>query len=315
MIENITFNEEVSVIYAKAFYNCSSLAKLNSDVDGEIHLGNITRIEDSTVTNCKRFVSVDTSSDVTYIGAWAFGRCDALVEVDLGTSVASIGEYAFYYSEQLMYFCEGEGSTSSVANGFIGPYAFSGCVNLLKFNSNEDGVFNLPNGIKYIDTYAFYNCVNIEKLSIDATVTTIGSAAFGNCGGISLISYGGYTEENWNKISVASGNEALGSATKNYYKGTMKLTLDLNGFSWATSGYKIAVVFTIGDNTQWVEMTQVGTLYVCDVPDGFEVSEFRFVRVQGNELVEANIKHQTNTFTTVMNTNYKLTSWTAAEKY
>jgi hypothetical protein len=88
----------------------------------------------------------------------------------------------------------------------------------------------------------------------------------------------------------------------------------LNNFAWATSGYKIAVVFINGEGSQWVEMTKIGNLYVCDIPNGYEVSEFKFVRVQGNELNEANIKHQTNTFTTVMNTNYKLTSWSAAEK-
>ena len=114
---------------------------------------------------------------------------------------------------------------------------------------------------------------------------------------------------------MAEGNEILASATKSYYKGTMQITLDLNGISWATSGYSIAIVFTVGDHSEWVEMTKEGNLYVCEVPDGYEISEFKFVRIQGNELIEANIKHQTNTFTTEMNTNYKLTSWTVAQKY
>ena len=181
-------------------------------------------------------------------------------------------------------------------------------------NSNSDGGFILPTGVTAIGEYAFNNCVNMESISFDATVTSISNNAFANCAGLESVNYGGMTEANWNLISIGTGNDFLKSAERTYYKGTMKITLDLNGFSWATSGYKIAVVFTSGGNSQWVEMTQVGSLYVCDIPDGYETSEFKFVRVQGNELSESNIKHQTNTFTTIMNTKYKLTSWSTAAK-
>ncbi len=196
----------------------------------------------------------------------------------------------------------------------IGAYAFSNCLNLLKI-SGKVGEYTLPAGITSIGEYAFNSCVNMEVLYLDSTIKTIGNYAFINCGGLESVYYGGMTEANWNLISIGIGNDFLKSAERTYYKGTMKITLDLNGFTWATNSYKIAVVFTIDDTSQWVEMTQVGNLYVCDIPDGYEMSVFKFVRVQGNELSEANIKHQTNTFTAIMNTNYKLTSWSTAEKY
>jgi uncharacterized repeat protein (TIGR02543 family) len=230
-----------------------------------------------------RRVTITNDTSIPY---GAFSRCSFIESISFTNQATSIEDYAFYE-----------------------------CRNLLYINSSEIGEFILPNGITKIGKYAFYNCVNIQALRLDGTLMEVGSNAFDKCSSIFYVNYGGMMELNWNLILIGTGNDFLKSAERTYYKGTMKITLNLNGFSWTTSGYKIAVVFMSEGNSQWVEMTQVGSLYVCDIPDSYEMSEFKFVRIQGNELIEANIKYQTNTFTTIMNTNYKLTSWSAAEKY
>ena len=220
-----------------------------------------------------------------------------------------IGSYAFYNCSNLLAVQTGDTIYS------IGSYAFSGCTNLLQLNSNNFGEFIVPNGITTIGNYAFGGVVNMQSIKLDATLTSVGTNAFYNCGGLTAVSYGGMNEDNWNKISISSGNNFLVNATRTYYKGTMTITLSLGSVSWATSGYMLAAIFNNGTSTTLVELAQVGDNYVCDIPNGYEASEFKFVRIQGNELTESNIKHQTNTFITLMNTKYKLTSWSAAEKY
>ena len=121
-------------------------------------------------------------------------------------------------------------------------------------------------------------------------------------------------EDNWNKISISSGNDFLVNATRTYYKGTMTITLSLGSVAWATSGYTLAVVFDNGTSTTIVKLEQNGSNYVCDIPDGYEIATFKFVRIQGSELLAEKITHETNSFDVIMNTAYTLTSWTVATK-
>ena len=336
-ITEIEIPKSVTTIKAGAFQGCNALEKIalpfvgrtrstinyqtESDYSwsggsyylfGYIFGGYYERYNSSTLmpSNGENLVyqgeARDTYSSYYYYNVYYIPS--TLREVNI-TDATGISAYAFYGCTMLTKMSINDGIT------IIGQYAFYNCVNLLQINGEADGSYNIPNGVKTIGTFAFYNCVNIEEISLDATVMSIGENSFENCAGITLLKYGGMTEDNWNAISIGAGNDFLTSASRTYYKGTMKLTLNLNGFSWATSGYTIAVVFNGSNGNQWIEMVLVDGIYVCDIPDGYEDSEFCFVRVQGTVLSDEYIKHQTNTFSTVMNTNYKLTSWSTAEKY
>jgi len=109
----------------------------------------------------------------------------------------------------------------------IGNYAFSGCGSLT-------GV-TLPDGITSISEAAFYGCGSLTSIKIPVSVTSIGKYAFKDCGSltsvtipVSVKSIGYYAflscdsltdvyytgrEEEWNKISIASDNDALLNAT------------------------------------------------------------------------------------------------------
>ena len=274
----------------------------------EIVITDATQISADAFKNCDLIQKITLNEGITSIGASAFYECDSIAELVLPNSATSIGASAFYNCSNLLVLQTGETIYT------IGQSAFSGCTNLLQLNSDNFGEFIIPNGIKTIGHYAFDGVVNMQSIKLDATLTSVGINAFNNCGGLTTVIYGGIDEENWSKISISSGNDLLVNATRTYYKGTMTITLSLGSVSWATSGYTLAVMFDNGTSTTLIKLEQNGDNYVCNIPDGYEVSEFKFVRIQGNDLNEANIKHQTNTFTTEMNTTYQLNSWTVATK-
>ena len=75
--------------------------------------------------------------------------CNAATEIELGTNVTSIGEYAFY-----------------------------GCKQIGKLNSDVTGELIVPDGVTSIGDYAFANMELITKVIVPDTVTEIGEGAF-----------------------------------------------------------------------------------------------------------------------------------------
>ena len=61
----------------------------------------------------------------------------------------------------------------------------------------------------------FVRCYALEEVTIPVTVTKIGSYAFDQCESLKTIRYEG-TEEEWNRIVIAAGNDFLLQATVIY---------------------------------------------------------------------------------------------------
>ncbi|MBQ8427738.1 MAG: leucine-rich repeat domain-containing protein, partial [Clostridia bacterium] len=116
-----------------AFYNCTSLAKVNytGTIDGwaQIEFGDSTAnpiyyaknlyINDILVTDA----NITTA---TKISDYAFDSCESLTSVTIGNSVTSIGTYAFYNCYSLTSVVIGDSVTS------IGYAVFHGCSGLTK---------------------------------------------------------------------------------------------------------------------------------------------------------------------------------------
>ncbi len=82
--------------------------------------------------------------------------------------------------------------------------------------------FVLPANLEEIGNYTFKYCTKITSITIPNSVTSIGVDAFGDCDKLTTVNYMG-TEEEWNNISIASGNSILKSVKINYnYKGNKK---------------------------------------------------------------------------------------------
>lgn len=89
----------------------------------------------------------------------------------------------------------------------VAEMAFDQCDGLKKVIIGE--------GVTKISSCAFQECGNLEEVDIPSTVTVIEVDAFKQCSNLDTVNYNG-TEEQWDDISIASGNSNLKNATINY---------------------------------------------------------------------------------------------------
>lgn len=186
---------------------------------------------------------------VTTIGFWAFDWCESLTTIILPDSIATIEEGAFNYCYNLKELVMSSNisniglgafngcnniqyntfkngkylgnddnpylvlvtSTSQDISSFdvhpstkiIAPCAFYNCYNLTKIA--------LPERVTTIDNYAFDGCANLTEITIPASVIYIDYGAFLSCYRLANICYTG-TQDQWDEISIAEGNNPLISA-------------------------------------------------------------------------------------------------------
>lgn len=122
----------------------------------------------------RTIASIVIPSDVTTIGSYAFYDCSSLTSVTIPNSVTSIGGSAFSNT------------------------------NILRVNSNTNGVVNIPSGVTTISGgSSFSSCRRITSVTIPDSVTTIGSYTF-------------YTCTSLRNVTIGSGVTSIGSAAFAY---------------------------------------------------------------------------------------------------
>ena len=143
--------------------------------------------------------NVIIESGVTTIGGWAFARCDELVSIEIPDTVTSIGDSTFSGCESLT------AATIPVSVTTIGKAAFFNCKNL--------GSVAIPAGITSIAELSFCGCKNLTSVTITKSITHIDKTAFDGCTSLEDVYYDG-TVQDWDKITIKSGNDPLINATK-----------------------------------------------------------------------------------------------------
>ncbi|MBQ5601834.1 MAG: leucine-rich repeat domain-containing protein, partial [Clostridia bacterium] len=175
----------------------------------------------------KNYINLKTvtlPSDLSSIGTYAFYGCKNLESINIPESVTSISPYAFKDCASLKTINIPDNLT--VINAFV----FSGCESL-EFPTLPDTITKidssafmgctsfkdvvLPENIKTVGAFAFSACSNLKSVNIPVTLKEIGKNAFYQCESLSSVFYLG-NEEEFKKISVDSGNEALTKAEVNY---------------------------------------------------------------------------------------------------
>ena len=259
-LEGINIPSGVTTIGAGAFGGCISLASLTADSDNTVYYaeGNciITRADKSVVAGCalseipegvisigssafrycRNLTNITIPDSVKEIGSYAFGNCSNLVSIIFPEELESIGTYAFHNCISL--------ADISIPKGVeeIESYAFYGCDSLENVT--------LPEGVKDIREYAFYNCKKLKSISIPEDVISISDYAFYYCEKLSTVYYGG-TEEQWDKISIGSGNTYLTKA-KRLYSGETEDPAERMGISYEIADGKVTVTGYTGILTELV---------------------------------------------------------------
>ena len=135
-----------------------------------------------------------------------FDYCSSLEKLIIPASLAVDGVFEDCKNIKEITFTKGDGAMYNY--DFYGPsYGYWGYQHTPWYLSNcpeiviEDGVTNISDS-------AFKNCTGLKSITIPASVTRIEEDAFKNCQNIADVYYNG-TKKEWNKISIADGNEDL----------------------------------------------------------------------------------------------------------
>ena len=172
--------------------------------------------------------SITIPDGVTSIGTSAFESCTSLADISFPESVVSVGVDAVYNTA---YFKDDSNWVDSVLyvdhvlimalDSIHGKYeikdgttvivgsAFDNC-NYLTEIVIPDSVTNIPGGM-------FVSCKGLQSVTIPETVTEIGAFAFDGCSVLTDVYFEG-SETQWNRISVATGNEVLNNITVHFGK-------------------------------------------------------------------------------------------------
>ena len=155
----------------------------------ENYNGNSYEIYEYAFYGCNGLTSITIPDSVTSIGSSAFEGCDKLVEVINNSSLnitkgSSDNGYVARYALNV----KNGGSSDIVNRNDYLFYTDNGTNYLLGYVGNATDL-ELPenyNGNSYeIYKYAFYGC-GLTSITIPNSVTSIGSSAFENCGGINI---------------------------------------------------------------------------------------------------------------------------------
>lgn len=220
MLEKVTVGSKIVNIGNYVFSGCNSLSEFNSNNGNELIIPNgITSIGKYAFQNVLLVTKVVVSDTVESIGVGAFNGCNSVEEITvpqsgikniLGTvpatlkkvtltKVTTIDGNAFSNLKNIEEIIIPEDITT------IGAYAFQNCSSLKRLNSDIDGVYNIPNGVRNIENYTFSGCGELTKIILDSLVS-IGNYAFSGC---SLLSQ--FNSEKASEIIIPNGVTSIGN--------------------------------------------------------------------------------------------------------
>ncbi|MCD8180422.1 MAG: leucine-rich repeat domain-containing protein [Firmicutes bacterium] len=218
-ITSIVFKQDnLYNIGAYAFYGLSNVTSVTFSDD-------IKTINDYAFAGCSALKSVTISNVVVGIGNYAFTGCSTLTSVTVPSSVKSIGSGAFYG-------CTG---LTSITLPFVGSQVGS---------ANNEDVFSyifagmVPSSLKSVTITnetkvpdnAFENCSSIQSITINNSVTDIGSYAFSGCSALksftipsSVTEIKDYTFKNCTAITSISITDAITAIGEGAFYGCSSL--------------------------------------------------------------------------------------------
>lgn len=171
----------------------------------------VTEISKGAFKSAQNLLSITLPEGLITIKDYAFENCTSLTEITLPGTLTklnnSIGIFSNCFSLKKVVIEEGV--------TILGDYTFITC------NSLE--VVALPQSYSTIGQYMFYGCTTLKTVAFSNNVIRIGSNAFGNCDSLNSVYYSG-SKDDWDSITIDSGNSALNSTAKTFDAKTYQLS-------------------------------------------------------------------------------------------
>ena len=223
-ITNIFIPNSVSSIGRSAFSSCTSLKSVTLP-------NGLTLIEESTFSYCNSLTSIIIPDSVKSIGSSAFMSCSKLTDVyytgteqqksmiDIDSFPSSLGYAGF--NDNLLNAIWHYNTDFSKTDGMFYYFVLNEEAAIIDlFNRSYSGAIEIPPTIgnypvTSIGAYSFKDCSKITRITMPHSVTSIGGYAFYNCTGLTSVHYQGI-EQQWNSISIDSGNSNFTSASRTY---------------------------------------------------------------------------------------------------
>ena len=262
-VPSITFNENLKEIGYQSFKDCDSVKSIV--IPNSVHT-----IDYMAFSYCEKLNSVTIGEAVTYIGTYAFQLSPLKSVVWNARNfkgVSETGEYtpfaglknieSFVFGENVKRIpgeiCAGMSKITSItipaSVETIGKNAFQGTnITSVVWNAKECGDFTdsddapfyairnnitsfvFGDKVEYIPSYLCYGMTKVPKVTIPASVTSIGGHAFDNCTQFTdillpndVVSVGEYAFANCDLTSVTFGSK-VNSIGKYSFMGSEKIT-------------------------------------------------------------------------------------------
>lgn len=215
-VKTVTLGADVKEIAPQAFYFCNNLASINIPLSivsiGFNAFCGCTNVKSTYPGTAQQWYNIDINSGNEYLLKNTTTSTASTIIVDQGIC-----------DQNLNWTLDSAGLLTISGNGDLTAFPWTDKVHYHTFNlCISDGItsiscdtfrysqletIKLGSDIKEIGDDVFLYCAKLTTINIPASVTSIGSNAFNRCQNIQA-TYAG-TPEQWEKISIADGNELL----------------------------------------------------------------------------------------------------------
>ena len=263
----VTIDNSVTTIGSYAFQGCKNLTSVTIP-------DSVSEIGQFAFAGCSNLTSVTIPDDVKSISNQAFGGCSSLTSVIIGNSVESINELAFVGCSSLTRFIVSE-NNANFSTSEDGKILYNKNKTTLIAYPSATGVVTIDNSVTTIGSYAFYGCTGLESVTIPNGVTTIGQSAFNGCTGLTSVTIPAGVKEIWS--GVFYGCSSLKSVTIPAGVTTIGMNAFKNCSSLTTVNYK-------GTQEEWNQKIINGIGRGNDYLKNAETKNFNAITVTASDV-------------------------------
>ena len=139
----------------------------------------VVSVEEGAFGGTQNLKSVVIPSSVRELSRTAFIQ-SGIEEVTIPSSVTSIDPHAFIYCTKLKRLLGDSPFISNDRKCLIDPKAYYP-MTLFFFAGKDDSSYEIPDGIRCIETYAFAGCTNLKSITFPDSIELIRGTAFEGC--------------------------------------------------------------------------------------------------------------------------------------